>query len=75
MPAKLNIPDACVPGPGTYDFLKDIGHDRRKFTLGPRTMFNDPAHIEKKKGVPGPGFYEDKLQIDKYGKYMVSTYT
>jgi hypothetical protein len=58
MPAKLNIPDACVPGPGSYDVRKEFAiNDKNKFTFGPRTLFNDPAHIERKKGVPGPGFY------------------
>ena len=35
---------------------------------------NDVQLIEKKKGVPGPGTYEEKLQIDKYGKYIISSY-
>jgi hypothetical protein len=55
MPAKMNIPDSCVPGPGSYNSLKTIGHDRKKFTFAPKTLFNDPVHIELKKGVPGPG--------------------
>jgi hypothetical protein len=52
--------------------VKNIGNDRHKFTFGPRTLFNDPAHIEKKKGVPGPGHYQDKLSIDSLGKYIIS---
>jgi hypothetical protein len=74
MPAKMNIPDACVPGPGNYEIQKEFAFDKRKFTFGPRTLFNDPAHIALKKGVPGPGFYPNKLAIDKYGKYIVSNY-
>lgn len=74
MPSNRNIPDSCVPGPGTYDSIRPIGIDKQKFSFGPRTLFNDPAHIEKKKGVPGPGQYEDKLTTHRLGKYFVSTY-
>ena len=74
MPAKMNIPDICVPGPGTYEVRKDAGQDKRKFSFGPRTLFNDPVHIELKKNVPGPGYYPDKLSIDREGKYIVSNY-
>lgn len=74
MPAHKNMPDACVPGPGSYENLKVIAKDARKFTFGPRTLFNDPSHIEKKKGVPGPGYYPNILQIDKVGKYCLSTF-
>lgn len=61
MPAKMNIPDICVPGPGTYSFTKAVGYDKKKFSFGPRILFNDPSHIERKKNVPGPGFYPDLL--------------
>ena len=74
MPGKLNQPDPCVPGPGQYDFLKDIGADKRKPSMGPKYAFNDITVIQKKKNVPGPGYYEDKLSIDSQGKYIVSTY-
>jgi hypothetical protein len=37
-------------------------------------MYNDVSVMEKKKNVPGPGYYEDKLSIDSVGKYAVSTY-
>lgn len=75
MPAKLNQPDPCVPGPGMYNSMKTIGEDKQKFTFGPRTAFNDVSVMEKKKGVPGPGYYPDKLSLDSMGKYFVSTYT
>ncbi len=74
MPGKANQPDAVVPGPGSYYFVKDIGHDRRKFSLKSRLKTGDPTELEKRKNVPGPGYYPDKLQIDKVGKYTVSTY-
>lgn len=37
----MNLPDACVPGPGNYDNSIAIGSDKKKFTFGPRTLFND----------------------------------
>ena len=57
MPGKLNQPDPCVPGPGQYDYIKQIGHDRRKLSMGPKYNFNDITVMEMKKNVPGPGFY------------------
>ena len=57
-----------------YDYAKEIGHDRRKASMGPKFAFNDITVMELKKNVPGPGHYEDKLSIDSQGKYIVSTY-
>lgn len=57
MPGKANFPDAVVPGPGTYHYQKDIGHDRRKFSLKPKLLSGDPGELERKKNVPGPGYY------------------
>lgn len=65
LPGKANIPDPIVPGPGSYNFQRNIGHDRRKFSLKPKLLSGDPAELEKKKNVPGPGFYPNRLQIDK----------
>jgi hypothetical protein len=42
--------------------------------LKPRLLTGDPIEIEKKKNVPGPGFYPNRLQIDKVGKYVVSNF-
>ncbi len=42
--------------------------------MGPKFSFNDITVMETKKNVPGPGFYEDKLSIDREGKYIVSNY-
>jgi hypothetical protein len=74
MPGKLNQPDPCVPGPGNYDYIKEIGHDRRKPSMGPKYAFNDITVMELKKNVPGPGHYPDKLSFDKEGKYVVSQF-
>lgn len=64
-----------MPGPGNYNSLNLLGEDRKKFTFGPKTIFNDVSIMEMKKGVPGPGYYPDKLSLDSVGKYCVSTYT
>ena len=61
MPGKANQPDAVVPGPGSYYFVRDIGHDRRKFSLQSRLKTGDPTELEKRKAVPGPGYYPNKL--------------
>lgn len=36
MPAHKNVPDACVPGPGSYDVVKLIGSEAKQYSLGPR---------------------------------------
>lgn len=74
MPGKANQPDPVVPGPGSYYFQKNIGHDRMKVSLKSRIKTGDPIEIEKRKNVPGPGNYQNTLQIDKLGRYAVSTY-
>lgn len=61
MPATKKIPDTCVPGPGSYENIKVIAKDAKKFSFGPRTIFNDISHMEKKKNVPGPGYYPNIL--------------
>lgn len=61
MPGKLNQPDPIVPGPGQYDSQKPIGQEKKKFTFGPKTLYQDIVTMEKKKNVPGPGSYVDKL--------------
>ena len=61
LPGKANIPDAIVPGPGSYYYVKDIGHDRRKFSLKSRLKTGDPSELEKRKAVPGPGYYPNRL--------------
>lgn len=74
MPSNKNKPDSCVPGPGSYSLNRTIGTNARKFTIGPKILSNDPEHMEKKKNIPGPGYYKNILELDKTGKYAVSTY-
>lgn len=74
MPAKMNLPDPIVPGPGSYNSLKKLGKDKKQFSFGTKLNYNDVERIERKKNIPGPGFYEDRLSIDSKGKYFVSTY-
>ena len=63
-----------MPGPGSYYFQRDIGHDKQKVSLKSRIRTGDPVELEKRKNVPGPGLYPNALQIDKLGRYVVSTY-
>ena len=67
LPGTINYPDPVVPGPGTYNNFLTIGTDSKKFSFYERLYNNDVQSIERKKGVPGPGTYEEKLQLDKYG--------
>ena len=44
LPAKMNIPDDCVPGPGSYDVRKEFSNnDKLKFTMGPKFLYDDPV--------------------------------
>jgi len=61
LPARANFPDPCVPGPGSYENIKVIAKDAKKFSLKPRLNFGDVEYKERKKGVPGPGMYDDPL--------------
>jgi|LauGreDrversion4_2_1035121.scaffolds.fasta_scaffold345491_2 hypothetical protein len=45
-----------------------------KVSLKSRIKTGDPIELEKRKNVPGPGLYPNTLQIDKLGRYAVSTY-
>jgi hypothetical protein len=74
MPAHKNQPDACVPGPGSYENIRVIARDAKKITFGPKSLFNDVTHMERKKNTPGPGSYPNILSFDKRGKYVISTF-
>jgi hypothetical protein len=74
LPSKKHLPDIAVPGPGSYQSLKPIGFNARKASLHPKLNRDDPEKIEKRKGVPGPGYYQDVLTLNKFGKYCVSNY-
>jgi hypothetical protein len=53
-------PDPICPGPGTYtDTTKLIGINARKPTLKERKFYLDSSQLAIKRGVPGPGHYED----------------
>ena len=51
--------DRDVPGPGTYQPLKTIGHGRKSFALKGKLEYGDPGQIALKRAVPGAGTYED----------------
>ena len=58
-------PDPVVPGPGTYsDTSKLIGVQSRKATIKARNFYMDATSLATKRGVPGPGHYEDQLSLD-----------
>ncbi len=41
MPAHKNVADSCVPGPGSYEVVKLIGKDAKKYSMGPRIPYGD----------------------------------
>lgn len=45
-----------------------------KVSLKSRISTGDPIEVEKRKNYPGPGNYQNTLQIDKLGRYTVSNY-
>jgi len=73
-PATKNIADKSVPGPGAYENSRIIAVDAKKYTMSPKTIFQDAVSLEKRKDVPGPGQYEAPVTLAANGKYNVSTY-
>ena len=52
--------DPMVPGPGAYtDETKQIIVNSKKYTMQPRTIYNDRTTVVLNAGVPGPGKYDD----------------
>jgi len=63
------------PGPGEYKYNNmNVGVDARKFSFLKRTKnVQEPEHIMVKGNVPGPGTYAPVIEINKIGKYILST--
>lgn len=64
-----------MPGPGTYENIRVISVDAKKYTLAPKTKLIDTEAVLIRKAVPGPGTYEDILSMKDKGKYNLSTFT
>lgn len=69
-PIQKHNDDPLQPGPGTYEPLKTIGKDGRKYTikgripapngkpaLSPFNPFIDIVRLRTKEAIPGPGTY------------------
>jgi len=53
--------DPDNPGPGTYtDDTLTLTHNSVKYSLQPRTIYMNDEQTAIKRGVPGPGTYQDK---------------
>lgn len=62
-----------LPGPGQYTLLTQIGKEGRKYSLQGRTpYYKDTVFLSKKQAIPGPGSYDPKSSIDKFGIYYLS---
>ena len=62
--------DACVPGPGTYDVKDTLGEEMPKYSMGTRAYTDEN---KGRRGFPGPGTYQNKLEITEEGLVPVST--
>ena len=72
---KVYIPnsiqaDSCVPGPGTYNIKETLGEENPQYSMAPKTYVDDN---KGRRGFPGPGTYENKLEINSDGQVPVST--
>lgn len=69
-----NLPaDKQNPGPGTYtDETKVFSVGKRRTTVHARNFYMDATDTAIKRGVPGPGAYDDVLALDGEGKYNSS---
>ena len=65
----LMIINTTSPGPGTYNPIRGIGKDPRKFTIRTRININ---WAKLAKEIPGPGNYKALSTINKTGHYPIS---
>ena len=63
------VPDPAVPGPGSHNPLKPLGSEIKTFKLKSRVIYDDPADVARRRGVPPPGSYNEVLRINKEGNY------
>ena len=66
--------DPANPGPGTHVPLKPLGKEALAFKLKGKLDYLDAGKQAIRRGVPGPGAYNDVLQLDKDGRYNNSQY-
>lgn len=67
--------DEANPGPGTYvDRTRNVGVNARKWSLQSRNDYHDDTRKALKKGIPGPGTYENVNQISPRGQYHTSNF-
>ena len=62
--------DSCVPGPGTYHVKETLGEENPQYSMAPKTFVDEN---KGRRGFPGPGTYENKLEINGDGLVPVST--
>ena len=55
------------PGPGTYEPLKPLGEEARKFKMKFKLNYGDPMYMAKLRNVPGPGAHEDVTKMNETG--------
>ena len=62
--------DKCIPGPGTYKYMKPFGNEALKISFGEKLEIKN---IGMKSKVPGPGAYPI-VSFRPDGKYHFSKY-
>jgi len=69
------VESRAIPGPGEYKYKNyKIGTEGRRFSFLGRTKdVQEPANVMIKGNVPGPGTYAPKIELNKFGKYCLST--
>lgn len=65
----------AIPGPGQYKYKNfNVGTGGRHFSFLKRTKNSlEPANIMIKNNAPGPGTYVPKTELNRLGKYCLST--
>lgn len=65
--------DKNVPGPGKYNYLKDIGSQGIKYSMLGKGLDRTARDTERSSKIPGPGEYPI-ISINKDGKYPLSSF-
>jgi hypothetical protein len=69
---KSKIYEKFNPGPGTYNYQKEFGHEGPKYTKYLKSNTISKISINKGKNL-GPGEYEiHKIELNRDGKYTLS---
>lgn len=66
---SAKIIDINIPGPGKYSILKPFGANSIKFSIKGK---HRSRSVDVSFNMPGPGAYQNSIQINPGGKYPIS---